>query len=69
MRELIQRKDDLVAQRATPPYFLKVLSPRPGRAALCIGHAGTLIHSASAHVGQAGHLQGKPLLLDTSYYN
>ena len=24
MRELIQRKDDLVAQRATPPYYLNV---------------------------------------------
>ena len=30
MRELIQRKDDLVAQRATPPYFLKV--PQPDQA-------------------------------------
>ena len=28
MRELIQRKDDLVAQRATPPYFLKVTPAR-----------------------------------------
>ncbi len=24
MRELIQRKDDLVAQKATPPYYLNV---------------------------------------------
>lgn len=24
MRELIQRKDGLVAQRATPPYFMQV---------------------------------------------
>ncbi len=24
MRELVQRKDALVAQRACPPYFLKV---------------------------------------------
>ena len=24
MRELIQRKDGLVAQRATPPYFIQV---------------------------------------------
>lgn len=27
MRELIQRKDDLVAQRATPPYYLNVSYP------------------------------------------
>ena len=27
MRELVQRKDELVAARATPPYFLKACLP------------------------------------------
>jgi hypothetical protein len=41
MRELIQRKDDLVAQKATPPYYLNVnnfftlCKPNDGKALTC----------------------------------
>lgn len=35
MRELIARKDEMVAQRATPPYYLNVRSHPPFWHALC----------------------------------